>query len=246
MAVSAWKKVPGSGARYSLRVNPSSGNLHPTETYVALARICGNRGRPVSLPRGPPRPRASQPRRLDAASCTRSRDSLGGGVAADRRTHLDFLARSLEVRRPRLSLLLPRFGPRDDELAAGGARIGTARRRGGSLQRRSPGPRAGSGRKRRSSDGVSCSFRAQNTSSGLPVRARWKRSREFRTNCPRKKFAMSCFSGCTPRRSCPILRDRCRAFPPRIQGVAGSSCDFARPAARCSAGSNRAPAALGA
>ncbi|HWF12471.1 MAG TPA: SagB/ThcOx family dehydrogenase [Candidatus Acidoferrales bacterium] len=36
MAVSAWKKVPGSGSRYSLRVNPSSGNLHPTETYLAL------------------------------------------------------------------------------------------------------------------------------------------------------------------------------------------------------------------
>jgi SagB-type dehydrogenase family enzyme len=36
MAVSAWKKVPGTGTRYSLRVNPSSGNLHPTETYVAL------------------------------------------------------------------------------------------------------------------------------------------------------------------------------------------------------------------
>jgi SagB-type dehydrogenase family enzyme len=36
MAVSAWKKVPGTGTRYSLRVNPSSGNLHPTETYIAL------------------------------------------------------------------------------------------------------------------------------------------------------------------------------------------------------------------
>jgi SagB-type dehydrogenase family enzyme len=36
MAISAWKKVPGSGNRYSLRVNPSSGNLHPTETYLAL------------------------------------------------------------------------------------------------------------------------------------------------------------------------------------------------------------------
>jgi SagB-type dehydrogenase family enzyme len=41
MAVSAWKKVPGSGARYSLRVNPSSGNLHPTETYVALRSFTG-------------------------------------------------------------------------------------------------------------------------------------------------------------------------------------------------------------
>jgi SagB-type dehydrogenase family enzyme len=41
MAVSAWKKVPGTGARYSLRVNPSSGNLHPTETYVALRAFAG-------------------------------------------------------------------------------------------------------------------------------------------------------------------------------------------------------------
>ncbi len=36
MAVSAWKKIPSAGSRYSLRVNPSSGNLHPTETYLAL------------------------------------------------------------------------------------------------------------------------------------------------------------------------------------------------------------------
>src|SRR4029077_9771780 len=41
MAVSAWKKVPGTGARYSLRVNPSSGNLHPTEIYVALRSFAG-------------------------------------------------------------------------------------------------------------------------------------------------------------------------------------------------------------
>ncbi len=41
MAVSAWKKIPGTGARYSLRVNPSSGNLHPTETYVALRAFSG-------------------------------------------------------------------------------------------------------------------------------------------------------------------------------------------------------------
>ena len=36
MAISAWKKVSATGARYSLRVNPSSGNLHPTETHIAL------------------------------------------------------------------------------------------------------------------------------------------------------------------------------------------------------------------
>ena len=41
MSVSAWKKVSGSGARYSLRVNPSSGNLHPTETYLALRAFAG-------------------------------------------------------------------------------------------------------------------------------------------------------------------------------------------------------------
>ena len=41
MAVSAWKKVPHTGSRYSLRVNPSSGNLHPTETYLALRGFIG-------------------------------------------------------------------------------------------------------------------------------------------------------------------------------------------------------------
>jgi SagB-type dehydrogenase family enzyme len=41
MGISAWKKVPGTGYRYSLRVNPSSGNLHPTETYLALFGFTG-------------------------------------------------------------------------------------------------------------------------------------------------------------------------------------------------------------
>ncbi len=41
MAVSAWKKVPGGDHRYSLRVNPSSGNLHPTETHLALRGFTG-------------------------------------------------------------------------------------------------------------------------------------------------------------------------------------------------------------
>jgi hypothetical protein len=36
-AVSASKRVPSSGDRYALRVNPSSGNLHPTE-YHFLTR----------------------------------------------------------------------------------------------------------------------------------------------------------------------------------------------------------------
>src|SRR5712692_8195439 len=41
MAISAWKKVPRTGDRYSLRVNPSSGNLHPTETHLALLGFTG-------------------------------------------------------------------------------------------------------------------------------------------------------------------------------------------------------------
>jgi len=36
MAISAWKQVPETNFRYSLRVNPSSGNLHPTETHVVV------------------------------------------------------------------------------------------------------------------------------------------------------------------------------------------------------------------
>jgi len=41
IAVSAWKKIPRTGNRYSLRVNPSSGNLHPTETYLAMRGFTG-------------------------------------------------------------------------------------------------------------------------------------------------------------------------------------------------------------
>ena len=41
MAVSSWKKIPNTGDRYSLRVNPSSGNLHPTETYLGISDFQG-------------------------------------------------------------------------------------------------------------------------------------------------------------------------------------------------------------
>ena len=39
LALSAWKAVEDN--RWSLRVNPSSGNLHPTEAYLALPAIDG-------------------------------------------------------------------------------------------------------------------------------------------------------------------------------------------------------------
>jgi SagB-type dehydrogenase family enzyme len=38
LALSAWKQVPG-GSRWSLRVNPSSGNLHPTEAYLITGPV---------------------------------------------------------------------------------------------------------------------------------------------------------------------------------------------------------------
>jgi SagB-type dehydrogenase family enzyme len=41
MAISAWKRVTRTSNRYSLRVNPSSGNLHPTETYLAFTGFTG-------------------------------------------------------------------------------------------------------------------------------------------------------------------------------------------------------------
>lgn len=36
-AISAWKLAPATGERYALRVNPSSGNLHPTEFHLLIA-----------------------------------------------------------------------------------------------------------------------------------------------------------------------------------------------------------------
>ena len=39
LAISAWKQA--GGARWALRVNPSSGNLHPTEGYLVSGEIAG-------------------------------------------------------------------------------------------------------------------------------------------------------------------------------------------------------------
>lgn len=41
MAVSAWKEIRGTNHRWALRVNPSSGNLHPTETHLLVQSIAG-------------------------------------------------------------------------------------------------------------------------------------------------------------------------------------------------------------
>ncbi|MBX9725418.1 MAG: SagB/ThcOx family dehydrogenase, partial [Candidatus Obscuribacterales bacterium] len=41
MAISAWKQVKGTNSKWALRVNPSSGNLHPTEVHVLTNNIDG-------------------------------------------------------------------------------------------------------------------------------------------------------------------------------------------------------------
>jgi SagB-type dehydrogenase family enzyme len=41
MAISNWKQIVGTQHRWALRVNPSSGNLHPTETHLLLRGLSG-------------------------------------------------------------------------------------------------------------------------------------------------------------------------------------------------------------
>lgn len=41
MALSAWKQIGNSDHRWALRVNPSSGNLHPTDTHLLLNGVSG-------------------------------------------------------------------------------------------------------------------------------------------------------------------------------------------------------------
>lgn len=41
LGLSAWKQVPPDGARWALRMNPSSGNLHPTEAHLILPPLEG-------------------------------------------------------------------------------------------------------------------------------------------------------------------------------------------------------------
>ncbi len=41
MAISAWKQLGNTAHRWSLRVNPSSGDLHPTETHLLINSVTG-------------------------------------------------------------------------------------------------------------------------------------------------------------------------------------------------------------
>lgn len=41
VALSAWRSIPPEGQGWHLRVNPSAGNLHPTETYIVVRGVEG-------------------------------------------------------------------------------------------------------------------------------------------------------------------------------------------------------------
>src|SRR4030095_2014956 len=51
LSLTAWKSAQGT--RWSLRANPSSGNLHPTEGYAVLPAIDGLHERPGVFPYAP-------------------------------------------------------------------------------------------------------------------------------------------------------------------------------------------------
>ena len=130
LALSAWKQA--GSARWSLRVNPSSGNLHPTEGYLVAGPDRGSSPRPAVYHYAP----------FDHALELRAElsDEAWAALARQlperrrpRRPHVDPLARVLEVRRASLPLLPPRRRSRDRRLRRGcrGARLGgaAARRR---------------------------------------------------------------------------------------------------------------------
>ncbi len=66
LALSAWKAIAGN--RWSLRVNPSSGNLHPTEGYLIGGPIAGLTDQPAVLHYAPFEHGLEVRRRLDPAS----------------------------------------------------------------------------------------------------------------------------------------------------------------------------------
>ncbi len=97
-SISASKRVPSTGAVYSLRVNPSSSNLHPTEFHFCprgLARWA------LSLPSLIPHSRTTRHRRF----WQETRQQL---YSAHFRSDQYCLARSLEIQGPGISVLLTR------------------------------------------------------------------------------------------------------------------------------------------
>ena len=108
LGLSAWKVFKAS--RWALRVNPSSGNLHPTEAYVVCGAVAGLAGRPAVYHYAPDR-HALELRCAfdDDGVAERRRGTRRRGAG---RAHVDSLARSVEIRRARVPLLPARPRPR--------------------------------------------------------------------------------------------------------------------------------------
>ncbi len=144
LGLTAWKEH--GGARWALRANPSSGNLHPTEGYLLVAAADRPPRGPPPLPEPRPRPRAA----LGAV-----RPGHAGAGAAPRRfpgrPRVHPLARGLEVRRAGLPLLPARRGPRARRrpLRGGGAGLGGSPPRHSRRRRRVRAPRTRSRERRR-------------------------------------------------------------------------------------------------
>ena len=122
------------GASWALRCNPSSGNLHPTEGYVACDAMPGlDAGVHHYVSR-------------DHALERRARLAAGAALRRGRggRPELDLLARGVEVRRARVPLLRPRLRAcdRGGGLRCGGARLAHALSRRAGRRRRRAAPRA--------------------------------------------------------------------------------------------------------
>jgi SagB-type dehydrogenase family enzyme len=73
LGLSAWKQLGAS--RWALRVNPSSGNLHPTEAYVIAGPAAGLGEAPAVFHYAPDRHVLEQRCALDAAAWSRSGDA---------------------------------------------------------------------------------------------------------------------------------------------------------------------------
>jgi SagB-type dehydrogenase family enzyme len=78
LALSAWKRF--RDARWSLRVNPSSGNLHPTEAYVLCGPGAGLAAAPGLYHYAPDRHALEQRCLFDAAAWTRATSDPPGLV----------------------------------------------------------------------------------------------------------------------------------------------------------------------
>ena len=107
LGLSAWKQFGAS--RWSLRVNPSSGNLHPTEAYVIAGPAPGPGDAPGVYHYAPDRHALE---RRCASTRPRGRPRSADRTLPDR-ADINSLARSMEVRRTRVPLLSARPGACD-------------------------------------------------------------------------------------------------------------------------------------